>query len=42
LELGTTRVGRDAKQREALFREFAEYAKTQRITVAYRDTSADH
>jgi len=41
-ELGTTRAGRDAKEREALFREFAEYTKMQRITVAYRDTSADH
>jgi TRAP-type uncharacterized transport system substrate-binding protein len=27
---------------DALFRQFAEYEKTHRVTVAYRDTSADH
>jgi hypothetical protein len=32
----------DPKQREALFREFAEYQKSQRVIVAYHDTAADH
>jgi hypothetical protein len=32
----------DPTRREVLFRDFAEYRKHQRTTIAYRDTTADH
>jgi uncharacterized protein len=42
LEADNARALLGSKQQEALFRAFAEYEKTHRMTVAYRDTSADH
>jgi len=42
LEADNARTLLAPKQHEALFRAFAEYDKTHRVTVAYRDISADH